>query len=1526
MAITPEYAAQLQDIASKFGIDPEAFVKAAEINGDKFQVNADEAKRWGVRDVNDPVQTAIATAKGWSQEIKPALWQQIGREPTWGEVAIAQQDGVDTVAKAFKAQNVPIPVQDRLNKFGSGADAQAIPGQAISSPDQQASTQFTNDIAQLEQYAKGQPVVKTGDTLGATTVDPNAPDHRASPLSVFTPVDLKQPTLKIGLINPGEMWKADDAKLQAVGPDDPYYTDAQTELATRKGWSSKSFVQNLTDPAFVSRQAKTYGLQAAAGGLALPAIAPQLAGAVMAGPEAVERKIGLIPQDAPSPSLALEKFGGQLNEDANQIVGTGNPQDTGQSLARNIIGGASPGGLLRKALTIGSATAVGDFMGKVLGTQDPEYKSLLDTIVPQAEAAPPKPTIYDKTTNSNIEMPTAHDLRNKQTVIDWFSAHPGVTPPAQYQNILDGAKGVIPGKTKGTTAIPLNTPAQIPSMSTNYPWNTPFGQTPPPQIIDMPDGSTRNAEDLAAYAKLGGATVAVAVFPMLAKSLLKGLIPVIRPTTRIIDKSGSVAFPSTVTMDTVGDYVKTVGIDANAAAKAQAARSGMPIDRLHVITDNFDLDTRNNGRLQADQALTTGKLSNSAGQFNVNTSVGNIIQAAKTMGATAWTDLSKYLLLHDTVDTINSTGAQRVRGITLGGARQQITVLERAYPQFQEIKKAVAENIAAIRDYAGQGMFAIIDPTTLGNLQTNFKNWVPSFIDVGGKDLVQRAAATLKEPMKVKDTPLGERTSIPTRVEQGHPLDALGNILHNTFMQRMQNEVTGQFIDAMRASPIGRRTFVQVTDDWVKSHPNANTVSIYRNGVKEIYNSSQLLSDVLKFDPLHMWNGPLSALASFPRKVFEFAGTGYGNLTFGFRVAQRDVQAAKVTLPQEYTKPTRTGAILAIPAAITSEMMRSAKQNIDSALRFGTNDFFTGLLGNVDRAKGLPQGTSANEFTNWLGYHYNRSLQSILVNSGSYSIAKTMDTINNGASVFKKIAGSNLTPAPIKAVMNSWATIADSMRNGAAHSAFVRNLRPNMTPDEYRALVNQVHQMGGDNSKVGQSYVYDKQGRKVTMGLDPVGRDPFTFVGTLLAKPLAAGSEVGRMIIPWGNPTVQSMANMAKAYWANPVNFTARLWAHVGAPAAASYLWARSQGQQYVEHMMERRSDYDRTMNMYVAIPGLPPDRGIDIPVWQEGAMMMRLMQVGLDHFFRPTKQADGLEHDFLTAGQAWLKNVVVPPDPSTVAVWQAASDKSFPSPLDPPDKLPQSIEKVARALGAGLGSALGAGYTAFVEDHGSLLDKIKSGVQETNFQTGKSVPIFANLSGNHPLTGSTQIQGEFYQKASAIREFVDIYRFWDINGGRLNVKDASKAGGKAAGDVGVIKDEYPGAVPPAPTNPLYIDFATIMYTKFGHDGDGYQTKLGRYSDLTNAEKSIKNLTYGNLRDWQTRLNEIPAMKEIIDEAGVDVSKPVTRLDANKVLNLYEKKRQDLAKSILLQVHEAEDALSKQVGKKLTINDLHPYQ
>lgn len=176
--------ALLVPIAEKYGIDPQAFIRAAQIESSLgaapdtpgsqykglFQLGTDEARRWGVTDVSNPLQNAEGAAKGWATELVPQLAASLGRDPTWGEVYLAHQQGVGGATQMILHPDQPAVSGPVTRAAVSGN----IPGNLRSQYD--PSTITGRQFADLWTSRFGDPVIASGASTNPSPGNLGIPD------------------------------------------------------------------------------------------------------------------------------------------------------------------------------------------------------------------------------------------------------------------------------------------------------------------------------------------------------------------------------------------------------------------------------------------------------------------------------------------------------------------------------------------------------------------------------------------------------------------------------------------------------------------------------------------------------------------------------------------------------------------------------------------------------------------------------------------------------------------------------------------------------------------------------------------------------------------------------------------------------------------------------------------------------------------------------------------------------------------------------------------------------------------------------------------------------------------------------------------------------------------------------------------------------------------------------------------------------------------------------------------------------
>jgi len=185
----------------------------------------------------------------------------------------------------------------------------------------------------------------------------------------------------------------------------------------------------------------------------------------------------------------------------------------------------------------------------------------------------------------------------------------------------------------------------------------------------------------------------------------------------------------------------------------------------------------------------------------------------------------------------------------------------------------------------------------------------------------------------------------------------------------------------------------------------------------------------------------------------------------------------------------------------------------------------------------------------------------------------------------------------------------------------------------------------------------------------------------------------------------------------------------------------------------------------------------------------------------------------------------------------------------------------------------------------------------------------------------------ELFAKKNEINRFNNYYRQWIDQAGLVGrEKPRSKAGEEYATKIYGPKPprESAGINQPKPTNPLFNQFMGLVHDKFGRDlpsrgGIGFLSAMDRFAMYNTHLQRMRKVDEGNMVTWQKQIEAEPEQLQFLRDNNINPK------DIKAVRNLYERKRQDLARTILHNIKAVEDEISQQAGRKVTLKDISPY-
>lgn len=1026
------------------------------------------------------------------------------------------------------------------------------------------------------------------------------------------------------------------------------------------------------------------------------------------------------------------------------------------------------------------------------------------------------------------------------------------------------------------------------------------GVTAPTTVVDTIGGPAKvDSNDLLILGGTVAATIGMMFAPRVFQSFKLGLTPKPRPVFH--------AVPGTEDISTFGDVFRTQIDDASAGALRVAKRAGVDPVTIGKMQTDFHAHTRTGAATLGDTAVKYGEAITPTTRFKAKESLADISKHDSPA-------VREYLHLRSSFDELNTTKKANmpsntrttVHGMTSAQVLARINAHEANMPWLKDIGKWYRENTRQAHSFASTGEFATITKQKASDLNAQHANSTHV-----GHDL---------------DGPLPNDS----------PFVAGADYVHSTIRGRLENETKGKFIDETRKK--NANLFKPVTKAQLSDNPHwqKNSVTIYRRGKPEHYTTSPFLADVLKFDPTSLTTTLPNAMYAMKR-FFESTTTGLLAPWFSVTSAGRNYVTGKQTMPHGLG-PTVLGSVAAIPRQLIPQLAKAISVSIDN----GSAGWLKSVFGNA----GL-DAISAR-----LAKAFDDALFGRLEAQGTHQGSILQSQLNSRKHALANI--SAVAPGPVKqfvtnfaqSAWHGWKAVNNSIHNAPQFSSAARHAAKGIPVEDF---VPGVRNMTGDTRVGGASYVNEGTGRRA---IRIAGKNR---VVTGVTHITGWGADAARNYVPWSNVIVQSAKRLGKAYVDNPVAFTAKTWLYTMMPAASAYLWNASLGPEYTDYMMNRRSGYTKTTSYYIGIPGKPPEQGIELPfVPQEMAIFKHMMEIGLDHATRSSYFTPG--EDFKNAAMQYMGVTISPPLPPAGAAllgsqgivppMNAFGEQGYPAPkTDLVTGLPSSVDLLVRAFGGGLADVGGQGFASFVDDPGTLGDKVKSAATAAGTRLVEKTPIVRDFFNIHaPVSSSTDIADATYAKQDAITELGKFYSDITRNAGAIDTSPSSKQGeaslAKAgADDFGRIPGEKAGsgkvapvAPPmPEPTNPLYKLFMQRVYQDFIKDstkGDapgvtrdavGFKTLWQRHSNLTQEINAIKPINAGNYVTWQTYLDGHPEVTADLKANGVDTK------NATAVRNYLVKERQDVQRLLLTIIRNTEASMSQEAGRPIKLEDLSPY-
>lgn len=962
------------------------------------------------------------------------------------------------------------------------------------------------------------------------------------------------------------------------------------------------------------------------------------------------------------------------------------------------------------------------------------------------------------------------------------------------------------------------------------------------------------------------------------------------------------------------------------------------------VKEKFHIQTRSGANHLVNQALSNGQLSTRDFRFDVKTPLAKIDQFAQANPV--FGDYLKLKMISEQLEYNNvqyqklSPQAKKTSNIARSysdsdgniwtrqgvpgsfSAKNEVAKIEAANPQFAKVYGDLRENIQETQ------RFITLNPNNVENAQA----------------IMDRTIHQPTFPIFSANT---KTDKMMTRILNGeNPLRVVEDHMAGALHKQMKNDADLTYVGIAPAS-----AFTERTEKWVKTR-GAQAIqegAVLKRKVDGEY--KYYTADPFLVSALNSGDVPAMTLGSFvsgSKRLFTSTTTGSFAPWFAPVAGHRAMWQGMVTMPRDIKLP--NGRVVPAPKYIASGIgaLRQALPQY-AALYAPTIAFWKERIANSVVGKMLPMDTHST-FAATLEKYYNDSFYKTMAEHGGISGGAIIDAIDSHSKITQlRLQHGNGPAAPMLQYLQNAAemgkrffweplkfagknieiarqSIADAPQFAYAHrisQAGVTRHGQSLHPSEVASIMRNYT---GDPSVRGTPYSRDISGKI----------EPFRFQArnaveegvVNAARGVSHTMDFARAITPWAGVLVQSPAATWKALKDNPIRANMAFAVTGAMPEAVAYLWNMSQNgpdgkptQEYIDYMMNGRSDYNTMNNIYIAIPGKKPWEGIEAPMIQENLPVRALMrgfmnqwagrspQTFIDLPIEAGKTTLGggavpypklTKSDLADALGGFLGTMTPPPPPALGAL--AASKGTVltggytgelytrkANQFEPGTK-ESNLELTIRQLAPGIADIFLQSVHAFM-DAPSATEGVAAAAKQGGQRILSKTPFVRDFSthvighsANPPVSGSPAVNQRLFELDRQIGDLDKRYNTWEGKKGQISMKGpgVSPSGMSFVegyvpepppmGDKGVM---HAGLTPDEPKNPLYKEFMTQMEEQFKKDnpdkgGIGYRSLWKHYSMWSQEVKRLNSVNYGNSYAWVQEQNSKPEMLDYLKKNGVN--------------------------------------------------------
>lgn len=955
-----------------------------------------------------------------------------------------------------------------------------------------------------------------------------------------------------------------------------------------------------------------------------------------------------------------------------------------------------------------------------------------------------------------------------------------------------------------------------------------------------------------------------------------------------------------------------------------ARRAGVPdIDELQR---QFDTTTQSGASARVTEGMSSGNMPTPHGTFTAPVAPRQLASVFDLFDPQQQIDANNYLLLGNYSDVIKrrqqadqnamsnwlASGGPKANPpvpkptmiskptdmAELTDIASQRDALRTSMPVLNEFSRGVQQLTEAARNFIADGPYALIDQKTKGRFAAEQPHYIPIQIsDVDPDEALLARMVDARRDNVSSDTngwlEARDLSSIDmnTLSMQEGAIPSIINYTQSLLHAQLKNNAKGAYVDAMLKSvpnQEGKPLLRLATKDELKDVKQADRiVDVVRNGKAEHYITESYIARTLQLDPYVLTN-PIAMGLYASKRAFEAGTTGAASITFPATSLLRDTLSGWANTTKGQKAP-GFGVITAPAEILGAKAMKALYTAIDDRLMAGKQLWLPGMDEQAQRQLSARLATT-----------YQNTFYHMAQKYGGYDASIMKDRIRLAQGQLGEVMKSIPRPVSrtygvtLKPLLAGMGAILDALLEAPRYNAAKRGTKDVSWSGTVRdsegieESLTQARKLTGDTSKSGRSY--DNKGRLITG--DVVDKKKS------IANPLIAGAlEFGRVATPYFNPMVKGFQRVVEAAAADPIRFAGRNWLAVGLPATVGYAWNsmlssdNDDGYDYLDYQFNQRSTDEQVMEMYIGIPGLPPEKGISIPIAHESTPFMAPFLTFLNHMGSGGPE---MQQAMTQTGLSILSNAAgigLPPSMaaflnlsgvSGVDTLIGGGNSAYQTREDNVGLLPQNIENAIRSQ-FGTQAAMGLEAISAFADDGSVM----AAADEYLNSIAKRMPIVKGLGGWR-TNGAyfTPIAAEQRRKLDAYYAFDDAWKTHFDEEGLVMPRNSNA--GPMFPDVdanGDIMLEIPrGGMGPQPTmkpvNPLYELYGQQIHDSLAKkDPYGFPATRTQMGALTDQVRLLKGFNAGRADDFRQLQERLKGANGQLDAATGSVEEAQAAYD-----------------------------------------------